>query len=515
MTEPVFGSSLPQARDQQHNHYRFHTGSSRHSHHDHKRHQHQHHHHARSPSRKNTHKRNISEPTTIVETISVLELIDATGGVITVETLPTSSQPAPTTTANTESQPASTTDPDAGKVTALEAPSSAPGTSTDDGGDTSLSSLVPTIDPTVAPSGTSMLTSFPTLSYSPVTSTPLSPAPAFPSLPGISNTTFQSTSSSISSNSTTSTTTSSSQSFTSSGASSFSDFLLSSIGVSSVGSTSTTSFTSLTSISTSSLSSATSTTTGGDGSSGTGEDDGSAVPTNTSAAGDDSDSSDGPSVATVAGSVLGAVAGLAFILVIALVALRWKKRRNALKQGGSTGEQGTRALPGGNSGPPGGGEMSEQKRSGPFAVPAALASLSGYKRFSKSTVSSDGGERGFAKVSGRKLPPVIQFGGDGYSDPRATIMSDQSIEYRDSQNILGNPSSSRLAVGTPMRPDSGVPVFHAGPARTPVTEPNPFSSYEDNSPLEPPGRDPLGRSHPSHDGSTQSRGSGSRFTENL
>lgn len=240
-------------------------------------------------------------------------------------------------------------------------------------------------------------------------------------------------------------------------------------------------------------------------------------------AGAGSKSSEGPGAATVAGSVLGGVAALAFLLILALFLLRWKKRQNTQKLvRGSTSERGPGGVLVGNSGPGGGdGGMSERRRSIPFAIPAALASLTGYKRFSgRSAASADGGERGFSKISGRKLPPVLQFGGDGYTDPRDTILSDQSIEYRDSTFPgLGNLGPSRLALGVPMRPESGIPVFNPGPARTPITEQglfdnaNPFA--DDNSPLEPPRRDPLGRSHPSHDGSSRSHGSASRFTEEL
>ncbi|KAI0881018.1 uncharacterized protein GGS22DRAFT_192500 [Annulohypoxylon maeteangense] len=187
---------------------------------------------------------------------------------------------------------------------------------------------------------------------------------------------------------------------------------------------------------------------------------------------------------------------------------------------GSGSERGPGGALVGNSGPVGGGgnagSMTETRRSVPFAIPAALASLTGHKRNSgRSGASSDGGERGFSKVSGRKLPPVIQFGGDGYSDPRDTMLSEQSIDYRDSQAFPGltNAGPTRLAVGTPMRPESGIPVYNPGPARTPVTEQAPFTP--DTSPLEPPPRDPLGPSRPSQDGSSRSHASVSRFTEVL
>ena len=149
--------------------------------------------------------------------------------------------------------------------------------------------------------------------------------------------------------------------------------------------------------------------------------------------------------------------------------------------------------------------MKEQSRSVPFAVPAALASLT-------KPPSRESGEKGFQKISGRKLPSVLTSGGDGYTDPRATFMSDASqSSYRDSNTFLNPPT--RFAVGSPMRPESGVPVYHPGPNRTPVTEQGPFS--DDFEILEPPRRDPLGRSGPSNDGSIRSRESTSKFTENL
>lgn len=177
---------------------------------------------------------------------------------------------------------------------------------------------------------------------------------------------------------------------------------------------------------------------------------------------------------------------------------------------------------GGNKGPSGDGGMSERRRSAPFAIQAALANLSGQGRFSKSTVASDGGEKGFEKISGRKLPPVLRFGGDGYTDPRETMMSDQSIEYRASQHFFGEAPLSRLAVGSPMLQETSTPVFHSSVARTAVATPGPFSDpfsddHDIESPTLPPTspRDPVGRSHLPYDRSTRSHGSISRFTEDL
>ncbi|OTA92650.1 hypothetical protein M434DRAFT_31671 [Hypoxylon sp. CO27-5] len=515
MTTPVSGSSLPQARDvHQHNHFH----NSRDSHNRHHHHSYHTHHHIRSQNNnaKKGHKRTDSdEPTIIVETVSVIQLIDSSGATLTLQTLTPS-----------ESTPATNTASDTGLVSALSfSTSSSATTSNDDGDGLPSSTSIPTIDPTVAPSESSMPTSFPTLSYSPLTSTPLSGSPVFPSLAGVTNTT-QASSSSLFPNSTASILSFSAESINSSSSVSvLASSLLS--GSSTPATTTTSSSSSSSSVSTSSTGSS---FFGSPTSSGT--DDGSFIGGNaqpssstTSTADGTSESSDGPGAATVAGSVLGGVAALAFLLILALGLLRWKKRQNTLRlMRGSTSERGPGGALVGNSGPGGGGGaggdggMSERRRSIPFAIPAALANLTGRKRFSgRSAASSDGGERGFSKVSGRKLPPVLQFGGDGYTDPRDTILSEQSIEYRDSQAFPGlrNLGPTRLAVGAPMRPESGIPVYNPGPARTPIHEQGPFTPYTDDSPLEPPNRDPLGRSHPSHDGSSRSHGSASRFTEVL
>ncbi|KAI1655658.1 hypothetical protein F4813DRAFT_157841 [Daldinia decipiens] len=532
MTTPVSGSSLPQTRDV-HQHDHFHNSRDSHYHHHHYHHRTHHTHDARSQnSNKRGHKRTDSEPTIIVTTVSVLELIDSSGVPITTQTLTPSSNSTPPTSSSyitTSSEPDVNVDPTSTTTSstssstsssALGLPTSSPGTS-DDEGDGLSSTSIPTIDPTVAPSESSMPTIFPTLSYSPLTSTPLSGSPVFPSLAGVTNTT-QSSSSTLSLNSTSSTPlpSFSIEGFNSSLSESSSTILSSD---SSSSSSTTTTSSSSSSSTTTTRSNPTSSTFGswgvptqtGDSTAGVGN----AQPSSSNAVATDGDSvSNGPEAATVAGSVLGGVAALAGILILALFLLRWKKRQNTLKLiRGSTSERGPGGGLVGNSGPGGGGEggMSEtRRRSVPFAIPAALASLTGYKHFSgRSAASSDGGERGFSKVSGRKLPPVIQFGGDGYSDPRDTILSEQSIDYRDSAfpGLGGGLAPTRLAVGAPMRPESGIPVFNPGPARTPKTEQVPFSP---GSELAPP-RDPLGRSHPSHDGSSRSHGSASRFTEEL
>ncbi|KAI3335082.1 hypothetical protein F4824DRAFT_165385 [Ustulina deusta] len=524
MTDQVSGSSLPQARDlgrqhqeqqeqqeqpsRRHNHLHHRSGQSSHQH------NHQHLHHVRSQRNRKVDRRdtsdddlrNSSDVVVIVETVSVLQVTDLTGATI-IETLPHDYPTAPTVTASqTESAVAGTTEQSS--PTDLPDTTSNSSVSDDRNGvaDPSLSSSSSTLEePTVTPSGSSMPTSFPTLSYAPITSTPLSAAPVFPSLSGLSNSTLSSSGFSNS--------TASLHSFTAEGDVNFTVF---------GGATSTRRETSHASLSlfTNTAKPAVTPTNGGNGI-GSPTDTANGGDSTTSPAVTDSGSDSGDvSAGTIAGSVVGAISGLAIILLVAAAILRWKKRQSSMKLiQGSGNDRGYGAtMTGGSGGPAGDGGMSQRRRSIPFAIPAALANLSGQSRFSRSTVSSDGGERGFAKISGRKLPPVLQFGGDGYTDPRATMMSDQSIDYRASQNLFGEAPLSRLAVGAPMLHETGVPVFHASPARTAVETQGPFNDpFSDDHILESPALppDPPGRSHLPHNRSTRSHGSFSRFTEDI
>ncbi|KAI0525646.1 hypothetical protein F5B22DRAFT_642653 [Xylaria bambusicola] len=547
MTDQVSGSSLPQTRDlgRQHQEYPLEQPARRHSHlhhyrnvHSSRQHNHQHLHHIRSQKNRRVGGRDTSDDdlqensdvVVIVETISVLQVTDLTGATI-IRTLPHDYPTAPVlTTSSTEPTVAGTTN----QPSLTDFFDTTPTNSASDDGNgaadpsSSFSSSV-VEEPTVTSSDSSMPISFPTLSYAPITSTPLSAAPVFPSLSGLSNFTLSSSSlsnstASFQSFTVESVSTESGGSFTVSGSSSSirSETSHSSLSLStkSIPGTSTTTSKSSSSVTSSTISvkpdftplngsggidSPTVTANGGDST---------VIPPAT----DVSSESDNVSAATIAGSVVGAISGLAIILLLAAAVLRWKKRQSSMNLIQASGnDRGYGATMTGSGGSTGGGGMS-QRLSIPFAIPAALAKLSGQSRFSRSTVSSDGGEKGFAKISGRKLPPVLQFGGDGYTDPRATMMSDQSIDYRASQNFFGEAPLSRLAVGAPMLHETSIPVFHASPARTAVETPGSFSDpfSDDNiieSPTLPP--DPLGRSQPSHDRSTRSHGSFSRFTEDI
>ncbi|PHH78092.1 hypothetical protein CDD80_7385 [Ophiocordyceps camponoti-rufipedis] len=181
-----------------------------------------------------------------------------------------------------------------------------------------------------------------------------------------------------------------------------------------------------------------------------------------------------PTKERVIGSVVGSVAGVAFIMLLAILALKYNKKR---KNG--------RHLLGGNSGP-----TTPRAIAGPGST-TAEASVP-QTRFAGSRgdeMAEQGDERGFYRVAGRKLPPVLMTGGDGFSDPRDTLLSDSTADFRRTSQALDSMAGSLrpLALGAPMRPVSGIPIIRSGPARTPVTQ-NPFAdpptspSAQDGSP---------------------------------
>lgn len=175
------------------------------------------------------------------------------------------------------------------------------------------------------------------------------------------------------------------------------------------------------------------------------------------------------------------------------------------------------------------------ERALPFAIPAALERLTGFNRASHRQQSSmtasstAGSERGFYRVSGRKITSVLESGGDGYGGGddhlhRENTLSGTSF-YRDSRGFYGGhggpPSPLNGVVSSSAPRDSGVPITRPSPARTPTitqglfgpvsgtsrsTPSTPASSLRSHPPLRRP--DGLGRSHPSQDGSHTSR-----FTE--
>lgn len=212
----------------------------------------------------------------------------------------------------------------------------------------------------------------------------------------------------------------------------------------------------------------------------------------------------------VIGGVVGGIAGVAVLALLVLLALRYKRKKDA-QAPESSDRTGFATIGDGSSGVT--GSMAERAGAA-SAVTAAFAGLAGKRPNRAQEGPPPSGERGFYRVSGRKLPSVLHNGGDGYSDPRQSAMSEQSQYSRDSQiSDAIPPGSTPYALGSPMRPVSGVPIMRSGPERTPVTTSNPFADPPPSPPAPP---SPLYESPPRSAGSRGSpRASGSRFQESI
>lgn len=252
--------------------------------------------------------------------------------------------------------------------------------------------------------------------------------------------------------------------------------------------------------------------TGANGFGGSATSTGSAAATST---GTSSDSGSGltTSQQEIVGGVVGGLAGLAFILVGMLFVLRWYKRTMNEKAG-------QQALPSSESG--GSPEMSS---AAPPATAYAQSSTYGSHRsqpststtaplaasaitpafFSKkwrnsgqTTSTADTGSTGFQKISGRKIPSVLEHGGDGYgtgyTDPRAGSLAGSSF-YRDGEGFYGGPGPHNAStvgsadVGSPTsfyKPET--PTYQnptSPPARIPNFPQPPGSSHGSPAVLSP------------------------------
>ncbi|QKX56709.1 uncharacterized protein TRUGW13939_03815 [Talaromyces rugulosus] len=118
----------------------------------------------------------------------------------------------------------------------------------------------------------------------------------------------------------------------------------------------------------------------------------------------------------IVGGVVGGVLGLLLLLVFAFLLLRWKRRRATAA--GVERTFGRGGVLGGDteSSKPRAPEMSSWRRPSNTAV--AAGAFLGRRQPSSPGYADENptGERGFQKISGRKIQSVLRTGGDGYGD---------------------------------------------------------------------------------------------------
>ncbi|KAF2721670.1 hypothetical protein K431DRAFT_65946 [Polychaeton citri CBS 116435] len=167
-------------------------------------------------------------------------------------------------------------------------------------------------------------------------------------------------------------------------------------------------------------------------------------PTTANGGGGGSDNS--PPASTVAGGVVGGVAGLAFIVLLAMLLLRWYRRKGtheALKGVGSASAIGSvdDDQPRGPSGP----GMAE--RAGLMPIMSAVPGMFRHQNRSTEASTSEPSERGFTRVSGRKLPSAFS---EGMTGPTQHLPI--PIPYSE----MGNASTANFGESDPF-------VDHPGP----------------------------------------------------
>lgn len=269
--------------------------------------------------------------------------------------------------------------------------------------------------------------------------------------------------------------------------------------------------------------------------SGTGTATGAVPSTSDSQSSSGSGSSSKADTPKIVGGVIGSVAGLAMIFLILFYLLR---RRKFFQQ------KGILALPGDDA--VGSREVAERHTSDDPLFTATYFAPAFVKRWRNSTMtaktestvsSSNPSERGFQKISGRKIPPVLTHGGDGYGGgldgDSPTIPGFPPISP-DGGGPFSSPTSHAPPVAspygmpldtnytretdeftTPTRPKAvHLPLSSSVNFGSPTTvnASHPVVQAQSAMPVSsPPSRpDGLGRSLPSYDGSR-----GSRFTESL
>jgi len=250
----------------------------------------------------------------------------------------------------------------------------------------------------------------------------------------------------------------------------------------------------------------------------------------------------------IVGGVVGSVAGLALIILLLFYFLRRRgffmgnKGHTAISDSAAAGA-GIGALAGAGAGAgEGAREVTERRSSNDPLFTASYFAPAFMKRWrqstattrTESTIDSTSSERGFQKISGRKLPPVLTHGGDGFgggldgdsptipgfapTSPGAGPIGSPSFHAPPPTSPYGMPLDSNYTRETeehnsPSRPSPvHLPVSSAVNVAHPitVTPAHPIAQPQSAIPFIPSRPDGLGRSLHSYDGSRSSR-----FTEGI
>ncbi|CAD0090327.1 unnamed protein product [Aureobasidium vineae] len=201
-----------------------------------------------------------------------------------------------------------------------------------------------------------------------------------------------------------------------------------------------------------------------------------------SSASSENNSDNTPPPSVLAGGIVGGVAGLAVLVLTAMIFLRWyRKRMASMSMNALTGAEAV-------TGSGGARGMSERGRTAPVLAPL----LGGVFKNRKSRAVDDTGERGFQRISGRKLPSAFSAGMT--SAPPMLMPSAFDNDRNMSTTSVYRDSTYYGAAGSPFDdPDNEIGINETimpGPARQARVHPpyamSPTSALSENtSPTSP------------------------------
>lgn len=119
-----------------------------------------------------------------------------------------------------------------------------------------------------------------------------------------------------------------------------------------------------------------------------------------------------PPTQDLVGGIVGGVAGLAMIFVILLLLFRWRRGKLGNRRTISSPVPQTQDVPQSDN-------LTQRSSTAPIAAAGFFRSLRPASSQTATTADTALSERGFQKISGRKLPSVLASGGDGWGDAPA------------------------------------------------------------------------------------------------